>query len=99
MEALVRATPPSANSLLVYSPKAHDRIAQNFYLCRELGVEAVMIVDRHAPESIAITRWANAFFDHIICVDAIARLAIEPWVSDKSKIVLGAHGDVWRRAD
>lgn len=96
VEAWARFDRPTPGSLLVYSPKSHQRIAQNFYLCKDLGIESVMIVDHKMPESIAITRWANAFFDHIICLDSIARLAIEPWVADKSKIIQGTQGDIKR---
>ena len=84
------------NSLIVYSPKYHERIAQNLYLARKIGAETVMIVDHRAPNSIAITRWGNAFFDHIICLDSLARVAVEPWIADKSKIIQGNSGDVKR---
>jgi glycosyltransferase involved in cell wall biosynthesis len=94
--SLVLADRPTEPCLLIYSPKYHERIAQDFYLCRSVGAETVMIVDHRIPDSIAITRWANAFIDHIICLDSVARLAIEPWVADKAKIVQGNSGDVRR---
>jgi hypothetical protein len=69
-------------------------VAQDFYLCKTVGAETVAIVDHKVPPSIALARWANAFFDHIVCLDAIARLAIEPWVADKTKIILRPDGDI-----
>ena len=90
----IRAEPPPMGSLLFYMPGHHATVAQNFYTCREIGAESVMIVDYGSPRSIALTRWANAFFDHIICLNHIARLAIEPWTPDKSKIIVGGAGNI-----
>ncbi|MDO6965499.1 glycosyltransferase [Rhizobium alvei] len=87
-----RGSCPSA--LLIYSPHHHKFIAQDFYLCRSLGMENVMLVDRRSPDSIATTRWASAFMDHIVCLDPIARLAIEPWVADRSKLIDSGVGDI-----
>jgi glycosyltransferase involved in cell wall biosynthesis len=92
--AWIKADSPPEGCLLFYMPGHHTRVAQDFYLCKTVGAETVAIVDHKVPPSIALARWANAFFDHIVCLDAIARLAIEPWVADKTKIILRPDGDI-----
>lgn len=77
-----------SGAILFYMPgDDYYRTAQNFYLTRRMNVEVAIVVDKGSSRSIATTRWASAFVDHIICTDPIARLAVEPWIADKSKIV------------